>query len=338
MSLLPSESGWTPDNRERINHFLEHITSTDRTGGHPRPVALVDFDHTTIRGDLAEAFLDACLVAECVPRPPAGDWRNSSRFLTAEAADRLNALSRDAATTDACLPTLRHPELAEEILSIYFRWRTTTDAPAFTGYDPDYIQPAYAWSSQLFSGYTPSRICALARRVIGQRLAAGRDEFSPCGRPWGIPGWLRIQPKTLALLQLLPPAGVDIWLVSSTLELLVRTFAEYLTVPLRGIIGCRLATDTGGRLTSELAHWLENGTVHKPIMPFKRGKAHFIRLEIIAGDNADPVIGLGDSLNDFFMLKECRGLRIILGRRDPELLAAAARDGADNWLTEPVDD
>ncbi|MBN2431748.1 MAG: haloacid dehalogenase-like hydrolase [Acidobacteria bacterium] len=309
----------------------------DRTVGHPQPVALVDFDHTTIQGDLAEAFLDACLVTERVPRPPAGDWRRSSRFLTAEAAERLNALSRHAGLSDATLPTRRHPELAEEIMCIYFQWRTTADAPAFTGYDPDYIQPAYAWSSQLFSGYTPHQIRTLARQVIGERLAAGRNEFSPYGRPWGIPGWLRIQPKTLALLQILKQAGVDIWLVSSTMELLIRTFAEYLAVPLCGIIGCRLATDMGGRLTPEPAHWLEEGSVHQPIMPFKRGKAYFIRQEIIAGESAVPVIGIGDSLNDFYMLKECRGLRIILGRRDPELQAAAARDGADNWLVEAVD-
>ncbi|MDQ3034387.1 MAG: hypothetical protein M3Y87_18410, partial [Myxococcota bacterium] len=69
MSGRLHERGWLPENRARLERFLDELAARDE-----RRVAVLDWDNTMIRGDIGDLVLAHMLERELVLQPPGRDW------------------------------------------------------------------------------------------------------------------------------------------------------------------------------------------------------------------------------------------------------------------------
>src|SRR5262249_8656138 len=125
-------------------------------------------------------------------QPPMHNWAQTSPLLTPAAVTALSTACGTMVADGNPLPTSTDKVCADEILSVYYNGATTTNQPAFGGFDYRTIEPAYAWGAQLFGGHTPDEAHMIADSAIDENLKAAVDDKQTIGTTMGLTHWVRV--------------------------------------------------------------------------------------------------------------------------------------------------
>lgn len=336
---------WDGDNRQRLDEFIRaQGWNAEPYDASSPPVAVFDWDNTVIKNDIGDGTMFWMLRNDAILQPPAGDWSDTSRFLTPAAVEALSAACGEH-PPGAPLPTSTDLDCADEILAIYEDRTTASGNPAWLdeGYDHRRIVPSLAWAAQIQAGHTAGQVREMVGRAIDEYLAAPQGTRIRVGSREGLCGWIRIYPQIADLIETLQGNGFDVWVVSASPEPSVQAFAKRVGIRADRVIGIRVLTDEQGRLTHRLAGCGSEAAGSDRIMTYKEGKRCFIAQEIF-GDQTDgaaaraadparrPTFVAGDAQTDVDMLLDAAGLRLVIDRQRAELMCHALAGTDGEWL------
>ncbi|WJV51540.1 HAD family hydrolase [Streptomyces flavofungini] len=340
--VLTVSQGWYGDNEQRLQRLLDtHGRCGDTYDKRHKPLAVFDWDNTVIKNDVGDATLFWMLRHGKVRAPERGDWRTTSRYLTAPAA---KALARACPATGRTLPTRTHTACADEIAAVYGEGATTTGKAAFAGFDHRRMEPQYAWLAQLLRGLSPARVKDFAAAARTENLAApiGAEQRVGSGK---VTGWARYYDQQRDLIRTLKKAGFDVYVVSASPEPVAEVWARGVGLDARHTIGIRNVIHQG-RLTARLKGCgsVEDGA--DSMITYIDGKRCAINERILgvrgkAAEQVQPaakrqVFAAGDSDTDVSFLRDATGLRLVLNRNKTELMCRAYDNRDRRWLVNPM--
>lgn len=157
------------------------------------------------------------------------------------------------------------------------------------------IKEAYELSAKILSGFSAGEIALLVKKVL--KFEKG----------------LEPRKEIVELINFLKNNKVAVWIVSASPELLVRGVMEHFNIK-ANLIGTRNPI-VGSKFIAEL---------EKPT-PMFEGKVDCIKKFI--SPEKQPLLGVGDSVNDLFMLEYCN-MKVVVDRQNS--LAKKARE--NNWF------
>ena len=286
-----SPGGWEPSARERLNELIE------RNRGDSDAYAVFDFDYTAAIGDLSYVCM----------------WRILERFefKTADCRDMLTVgvtpgllkeANEVAGLAEALMPfagtDLTGRAEWREFVRRY--WELYRNLALEVG---EYR--AYLWRIRVFTGYTPDELRRLAKDAVSQAIAQGGGLRIDANAPTEKRG-LAIAPEIKELFAALRKAGIEVYIVSGSIQSALAAVASPdfgLDIAPENVFGADLKKDPSGRYIPEMA----DGCVKSGFKP------EFIRKHIAPRHHgADPVLTAGDSMGDYTMLTEFKGLQLAL--------------------------
>lgn len=333
--------------RARIEAVIEEHGRT-AAGFDPArpPVAVLDWDNTTMRGDIGDLSFALALERGLFRVPPGGDF-GALEPLTDAARVSLDtacgALAAGTAIepTSACAAWLAHVALGGH---------TPEGDDAFVTPVTPLSRASYAFLGQLFLGMTSAEIAAIGRDA----LAAARER--PLGamlRPGGVEleGFARIQPPVAALVSRLREAGFAVWVVSASHQALVEAIAPEAGIDPANVIGVRpLLVD--GRYALGWEDPTSEGDVATPIaddappiITYHEGKRAWISRVVfgVRGPSVlaapavahRPVLALGDADTDLAMLESASALAILFDRHQVRVTCRALAE-PERFVVHPL--
>ncbi|MBB5105914.1 phosphoserine phosphatase [Streptomyces spectabilis] len=339
---LTVSKGWYGDNKQRLQRLLDtYGRCSDAYDKRHKPLAVFDWDNTVIKNDVGDATMFWMLRHGKIRTPERGDWRTTSRYLTAPAA---KALAKACPATGRTLPTRTNTACADEIAAVYGEGTTATGKAAFAGFDHRRMEPQYAWLAQLLRGWSTARVKDFAAAARAENLAApiGAEQRVGTGK---VTGWARYYDQQRDLIRALKKAGFDVYVVSASPEPIAEVWAKGVRVDARHTIGIRNVTREG-RLTARLKGCgsVEDGA--DSMITYIDGKRCAINERILgvrgkAAERVQPaakrqVFAAGDSDTDVSFLRDATGLRLVLNRNKAELMCRAYDNGDRRWLINPM--
>lgn len=291
-------AGWPGPLAARLGERLAAWGRSDA-----RPVAVLDFDNTCIRGDLGESLHRHLCERLAYALDDEQFWATLD---PADGRDRLRDAwgQRDTAGWD-------RERFVVDLMATYAR-RLIRTGPA----------GAYGWATTLHAGLAPGALEWFAGDVFALeqgRASAHRSATAPDGVHVRIADGLAIRPAIVDLVRALDAIGAEVWIVSATCEWGVRAAAPSVGVPVDRVIGnrCRVVD---GRITAER----EGPTT------WRGGKVDAIRQRIARR----PVLAIGDAWTDAEMLEHASEVAILIDRGDVSLRDHATRL---DWFVVPAE-
>lgn len=313
---LLQEGKWDPQVRKALNELLR-----DSGKG---AYAVFDFDQTTIVHDITQAlwvyqiehlryadapahhFLDGIPQKDVKMPGEEVSYADMGEVLTVEYNTMKSRL--DAGES---IETIRQ---SDEYLD--FRARMVSLINAMDEQYGSWV--TFLWQPGLLAGYTEAEASALIRDAIAEHL--GKDKLaveqwrSPNGH-WGgeVQRGIWISPEMKDLYKCLTAAGIDTYVCSASLELIVEILAcdpvLGFGLPADKVYGLRFIS--GERIVAQFDPAYEQ--------PIKEGKVDCIRAYMApTHGNAEPILVAGDSNGDVPMLTTFpnmkHGLIIDVGR------------------------
>ncbi|MFG2719387.1 haloacid dehalogenase-like hydrolase [Streptomyces sp. NPDC048416] len=341
---LTVSDGWFGDNQGRIQDLIDSYGRCGAGARHgKKPVAVFDWDNTVVKNDVGDATMYWLLRNSKIQRPVRGDWRTTSRYLTADAAKALTAACPAGASKT--LPTGTDTRCADEILAVYGEGATSAGTTAFAGYDRRTTEPSYAWLAQLLHGWTPAQITSFASAARTENLSAPVDAVQRVGSNTKATAWVRYYDQQRDLIRTLQKAGFDVWITSASPEPVVDVWARGAGVAPDHAIGIRSTTEHG-RTTSHLKGCGSVKDGDDSMITYIDGKRCWINQEIFgvrgaAAEKVQPanrrqVFAAGDSDTDVSFLRDATGLRLVLNRNKNELMCRAYDDSDGRWIVNPM--
>lgn len=304
-SPLPP-AGWYPPNHVALTAWLQDAWANPADA--PR-VAVFDWDNTCIFGDVEETLFRHQLDTLALRIPPDELPRLVPQAVNGvhrlEGGVRLADLQRDVTAAYGLLwPMMRRGELDAALrLPAHRDFRAKVawlyDALAATpGIGERY---AYTWVAGWLAGLTPEEVRRASAAAIAQAVrdpierrvwraesdgAAGRLEYQ-------FVHGLRPHAEMRALMAAMRRAGIEVFVVSASPEIVVETAARELGYPVDAahVYGLRVR-EQGGKLGATLLDVAEY-----PVT-YRAGKAELIRRFLPAA----PLFVAGDSDTDYEML------------------------------------
>lgn len=172
------------------------------------------------------------------------------------------------------------------------------------------VRGAYEFGAAALRGLSINEIDDLVRKTIEfEGRAIGEEKLFG----WNVARGIAPRPKVLELIDFLQANGVEVWIVSASPELLVRSAMKNFGIKAK-LIGVRNVIHEG-KVTAE---------IEKP-MPIIEDKVNCIKKFI--HPIRQPLVGVGDSMNDLPML-EYSQIKAVVDRGNE--LAKRARD--NKWF------
>lgn len=313
-----SEHHWYPENRERLNALLEEVAATDFEA----PVtAVFDWDNTSIFHDIGEstfryqldqlAFrLSPEALEAHLPSAIGEVVEVEGVSLAGVKADIVAAYrvlwpSIESGAAESVLGTPEHLDFRAKLAWLYV---SLTDSEVVGA------TYSYPWLTGLLAGYRPEEVQGLAREAVRYARAESVEKVTWTSASAGEAGELSFvfksglcpQPEMMELMEALEAVGVEVFVVTASLEQIVEGAAAELGYPVgeEDIFGMRLTPDAEGVLTREML-------AGYPIT-YRPGKVEVIEQHL----PGRPLVVAGDSNTDFEMLtgfEETR-LRIVINR------------------------
>lgn len=302
------EGSWEQDIRKKLQDLIadKGKDSKDYSASKP-PVAVFDFDNTTIHGDIGRAFFDWMII-------------NQKFLFTDELFKVLPEDKRDeikkAWQEIQKLPADKRAQSVE-----LQKFRKSMHQAYWSLCHETSPEKCYPWQVRFYAGYSPEQIRQWAQKVFEHELSrplgsepikAGPDDPAPAITSTGI----RINKEILDLMDGLRDRGFQVWIVTAGPQWVVQGAAEKIHIDPKHIIGMRTVLE-GGKLT----------TVMEPPPTFRKGKVKAIEKFI----KAKPVLVVGDSWTDADML--AYGAHAILIDRGYADLKKKAFDSG--WWVQP---
>lgn len=316
---LPA-GGWAPANHRALEAWLESVANRD---WETAPVAVFDWDNTCIYNDIGEATfryqLDRLAIrltpdelAEHLPEELDGHRELDSGVSLGDLrADILDAYRQlhpliVGGDIDAARALPAHRDFRAKAAFLYESL-----------YGSEYIPHTHAlvWLVGWLAGYRTEEVNGIVEATLEQVRAEPNDRITWVSASAGRAGnqehafrtGLCPHPEMQALMQALEGAGVRVFVVSASAELVVEAAARALDYPIgpEAIFGVRVVIDDGVITTRALP----GGDY--PVT-YRAGKVDVIRSLI----GADPIFVAGDADTDYEMLTEFPGieLRLIINR------------------------
>lgn len=301
--------GWEPSVRERLDALIE------RNRGNKDAYAVFDFDYTTAIGDLSYVCMWQLMETFDFKFD---DFRSlMSSGLDARYVKDIEVISDLYAKLRpfAGKNVVDRPEWREFVRRFWALYRRIwSDLGDYSG---------YLWRSRVFTGYTTDELIGLAKAALPRAIAMGglkRDANATTEKRG-----LVIAPEIKDLFRKLREAGIAVYIVSGSYRdtLVVATGPDFgLGLPQDNVFGAELRKGKNGALIAEMVDGcVKSG--HKP---------EFIRANIAPRHHgAEPVLAAGDSMGDYTMLTEFRGLQLALlfarNWKNPKMRELAASGG-----------
>lgn len=169
---------------------------------------------------------------------------------------------------------------------------------------------AYLLCAQAFSGFTLEDIEEITLQTL-EAEGTKIGETSLYGI--AIPKGLSTRPVAQELLTFLQKEGVEIWIISASPEIIVRSAMKHFGISTQ-LIGLR-NTLNNGILTKEISK------------PYSIGEGKVTCIKTYIRTDARPLFGIGDSMNDFALI-EYSTIRAIVNRTNGLTEEARKR----NWF------
>src|SRR5213075_415408 len=223
--------------------------------------------------------------------------------------------------------------------------KTTTNAVAFTGQNPRWVEPEYAWTAQLAAGYSHDEVRAMAKEAITPLLAAPENTTQTIAGRTGIDAWLRIYDQSKDLIAVLQSYGYDVWVITASPQDVIATFAPMAGVPADHVVGIRSKTDAANKLTYKFEGCGPVPDDTQSIIPYMQGKRCWINKGIFGdttpaamqkrADGQRQVFAGGDSDSDTEFLRDAT-YRLVINRNKTELMCHAYYNSLGTWRVNPM--
>jgi len=291
--------GWSPEVDGLVDRLIREKKAELAGPAEQRPVAVFDFDNTTVQGDiLYEAVLHVARTGRL-----GFDVRQPTVFLPTDTV-LLLLTDRRTLTDEARARLVR--QTAFKLFERYFYFTREADkfvaltfmARVFSGSPPEALK---AFVRQAFEGAQARPLCTLTLEPEGLT-----------GEPLEIRAGLRTRPGIRWMMDRLRAAGFDVWVVSASPKPLVEVGAAAYGVPPDHVVGTSVKLDERGRLGTEVV----------PPIPWRQGKVDAIEAFV----KRKPALVFGDSWTDFEMLSVAEH-GVLLQTGDAELEEALAAKG-----------
>jgi hypothetical protein len=340
------DSRWWQQNSERLTDFIHQHGPNgslyDSTLNAPRsqkPVAAFDWDNTLIKNDAGDATFFWMLAHDLIKVPV--DWAATSRYLSTEAVSELKAKCK-ADKGSINLSTRFNTGCADLILSIYSSGKISDSKPAWkSDFNPDTLEPGYAWAVALTAGYKPSEIQQIAKVALEFNLANQVGTQQRIGSRDYV-AWLRFYEPMKDLIQLLKIEGYDVWIVSASAQNIIEVYAREIGVETSHVIGVRSELKNG-KATSSFQSCGTEAAGNQNLITYRQGKRCWINKEIFMISNKNlqmdkpsaTVFAAGDSDTDSFFVKDAR-IHLVINRNKTELMCNAYANQDGKWIINPM--
>lgn len=292
---------------DEVRRRLQEVVRARPTSG--RAVAVFDFDHTCIHGDVGELFSQWLVDQFAYRLDLDAFWEQIDPRDGRDDARALAAQLRRTATSDPAYGEL-YAQYRAEMTAIY---------PRLMGREGKAV--AYAWAVLLHVGLTEQQMFDYSAQCVAQEWARERERAvfaTPRGERFEVEFGLRRFAAIRRIHDWLRQQGFEVWIVSATNWWTVSTAAQL-------IFGHDPAFTVGNRVV------VRDGILTDQLVPpalFREGKVEAIRREI----GARPAIVFGDSETDLSMLEWAEALAVLIDHGDE-----VARDAADRhgWAVQP---
>ncbi len=339
--VLAADPGWYGDNRDRVNDMISKLGACGKVGsvGNGAPLALLDWDNTTVKNDIGNATFFWMVRNSKVRLPINGDWTTTSQYLTAPAAAALAAACGGLAAPGQSLPTGTSTGCADELTSVYIDRQTRAGTAAFANYNHRRVEPSAAWAAQLLAGWTDADVTGFAQEARKQSLDAPEGDEQSVGTTRQT-GWVRYYSQMRDLIGTLQADGFDVRIISASPEPVVRVWAADVGISEDRVMGTRTDHD-GDVLTTRLA--LCGG---EPSIPYNEGKRCRVNEQVYGVKGAaafdqlpEPrrqAFAAGDADGDATFTADATALRLVINRNQIELMCRAYADLDGRWLVNPM--
>lgn len=192
---------------------------------------------------------------------------------------------------------------------------------------------AYTWQANVLTGFTEDEIQELCDEAIPYYLAEKIEDVY-YDSPEALPGevgqvknseignkfrkGLRIIPEMANLMNSLRANGIDVYISTAAVDMVVRSFASNpvygYNVPKENVYGIRLELDENGCVEPEIVDKAEYA------INVKQGKADNINQYLVPEYGTNPVLIGGDSSGDYEMMTQYSGLNGVEMINDKEPL------------------
>lgn len=339
--MLAEDPGWYGDNRARIDVMLGEFgtCNTDGSVADGAPLALFDWDNTVVKNDIGDATFFWMVRNGKLRAPQGGDWTTTSPYLTPAAAAALSKACGAAAAPGQPMATDRDIACADELVSVYTDAETTSDEPAFTGYNARRVEPSYAWAAQMLSGWPEPELVKFISQARQENLDAPEGAEQKVGSSEQT-AWVRYYPQMRDLIGALQANGFDVRIISASAEPVVRVWAAELGIPADKVMGVRTERD-GDVVTSRLTPC--GGDISIPYIEGKRCRVNEEVFGVTGAQayttQAEPrraTFGAGDSDTDISFLADATALRLVINRNKQELMCTAYDNADGRWIINPM--
>ena len=326
---------WEPAVREALDALIREADG----------YAVFDFDKTTIAGDISQALWVYQLEHLRYADAPAHAFldgipdinRSAAGITFADMGKALQEEYRQMISwrdNGATLEEIRCTALYQDFRARMYSLMMNIDE--VFGHDVSYL-----WMPGLLAGFTEAEAREVVREAIADQLGAHKLDVqewrSPDGR-WGgqVERGVCVSQEMKDLFHCLEAAGIDVYICSASMELIVEELARELEVPTERVFGLRF-------VPAERVTAVYDSTY---IQPIKQGKVTCIQTFIAPSHGGrGPVLVGGDSNGDVAMLTAFpdtrHGLVIDVGRRKESAIGqlaeqAKAENNKGRYLLQPA--
>ena len=335
---------WYKSNAEKLKKLIHRYgKESPEYNPHAMPVATFDWDNTVMKNDAGDAIFFFMIANDLIKSP--ADWASSSDFLTPDAITALNTRCRNS-TPGTVLTTSKNISCADLLLSIYDDQVLPDDLGGksawLTTYNPDTIEPAYAWDAQIMAGYTPNEIREFAKQAmdfnlnnpIGTQQNLGSKQYT---------AWVRVYDQIKDLVSSLKRGGFDVWVVTASPQSVIEIYAAEIGVAPDHVVGIRSTLSVDGKITAGLQACGTNAEGDKNLITYRQGKRCWINQTIFGMTNPNAQMNLrsptifaaGDSDTDVYFVKDAVN-HLVINRNKPELMCNAYADQDQMWIINPM--
>ncbi len=305
---LQLPGAWKPSIRIELIKLIErHGRHSDGFDPADPPIAVFDFDHTCIHGDIGKTFYDWMIRNDNLDysQKILDIFPNGKGAVVQTMINRLNKHPPDARAKSKI-----KQELLDTMHQIY--WNLCDD-PRF--------DKCFPWQVRFYAGWQPKQIADMAERVMRTALSLPVQTDFPTPpnqntRSSNQGGSIRIYNEIRTLITTMKQAGFQVWIVSAGPQWVVEGAARFFDVVPPFVIGMRTKI-VQSRITTHI----------DPPPTYKQGKVAAIRRYI----GKQPLLAVGDSWSDAEMLMHAEH-GLLIDRGSPDLRQKAEES---SWWIQP---
>lgn len=179
--------------------------------------------------------------------------------------------------------------------------------------DKGETEKAYRFGANMLRGWSEDQVRDVTKAALVNANVVHEEKFNRCTVAVGVSPRRRV----VNLMDRFLASGVEVWVVSASPELIVRTTLGFFGIEVTGLIGVRSRFE-GNIFTPQLIEPL----------PIFSGKVDCVKTYI--HPTIKPLFGMGDNMNDRFMLEYCEHAGVV--DRGNELTEIARESG---WFILP---